>query len=259
MVTSKTFFFNQSINILATLISGYLLYDDFCLFTSKPTHFSKSNEILGPKHIPDFYICPIPAFDLNNLKKHGYSSGYTYMKGTFINYARLRGWNGNSSDTNQTFLDDISAIKVVNDCPRFTVLFQHNFESNKAIFGSFTLTNPIFPNGRCCKVFFDEKEKISRLMRVAIKVDHLNNFPSLFEGFRLFMINKENSHVLKLGNSNKNGFDLKAMLNDTGSKYYSVKIIEEFDLEEDPKVSCKNYANPHGYGEVLIFHQITNM
>ena len=93
-------------------------------------------------------------------------------------------------------------------------------------------------------------------MRVGLKVDPPKNSPSLLEGFRLFMIDKKNSHVLKLGNSYKNGFDLTAILNDTGSKYYNVKITEEFDLEQDPKVSCRNYANAHGYSEVQTFNQI---
>ena len=45
---------------------------------------------------------------------------------------------------------------------------------------------------------------------------------------------------------------MKAQLNNTGMKYYSVKIIEEFDLEEDPKASCKNYKNIYGYGKVCF-------
>ena len=255
MLITKTFLFNQSINILATLISGYLLYGDLCLFTSKPTHSSKFNEKLQPKHFPDFFVCPIPAFDLDNLQKHGYFSGYTYMKGTFSNIAK-RGWNGNATNMNENILDDISVIKSTKDCPYFVALFEHNFDANKATNGSYTLTNPIFPNGRCCKVFLNEKEKISRIMRVGLKVDPPKNSPSLLEGFRLFMIDKKNSHVLKLGNSYKNGFDLTAILNDTGSKYYNVKITEEFDLEQDPKVSCRNYANAHGYSEVQTFNQI---
>ena len=251
----KKVLFDCFINFGATLISAYLLYGDLLLFISKPTHSSKFSEKLQLKHLPDFLVCPIPAFDLDYLKKHGYLSGYTYMKGILGNNDKLRAdWNGNSSGVNKSFLDDISVIRSIRDCPNFTAMFEHNFEAHKAIYGSYTLTNPIFPNGRCCKVFLNEKDKISHLMRVGIKVDPHTNFSSLFEGFRLFMIDKENSHVLKLGNSYKNGFDLRAMKNDTGSKYYSVKITEEFDLEEDPKVSCKNYANPHGYSEVQTFH-----
>ena len=252
MLISKTFLFNQCINILATLISVYLLLDDLCLFFSKPTYSSKSDEKLQPKHLPDFFVCPIPAFDLDNLKKHGYPSGYMYMKGTFRGtVANMRGWNGNSSDTDQTYLDEISVIKVINECPRFTALFEHNFEANKAIQGSFTLTNSIFPNGRCCKVSLNENETISHLMRVAVKVNLKNRIP-LFDGFRLFMISKESSHFLKLGNSYKNGIDLKAMVHERGHKYYSVKLTEEFDLQEDPKVTCKNYAKPNGYSKVSI-------
>ena len=121
-------------------------------------------------------------------------------------------------------------------------MFQHNIEADKSIFGSFTLTNPIFPYGRCCKVFLNENETISHIMRVTVKVNHKKRI-KLFDGFRLFMISKENSHFLKLGNSYKNGIDVRSMLNERGHKYYSVKIIEEFDLQEYPKVTCKNYAN----------------
>ena len=78
------------------------------------------------------------------------------------------------------------------------------------------------------------------------------------------MISKENSHFLKLGNSFKNGIDLKAMQNETGNTYYSVKITEELDLQEDPKVSCKNYAKSNGYGKVCIsinptLHRLKNV
>ena len=47
-------------------------------------------------------------------------------------------------------------------------------------------------------------------MRVGIRVNYkIRN--KLFDGFRLFMIGKESSHFLKLGNSYKNGIDLKAI------------------------------------------------
>ena len=255
MTFLKKVLFDCFINFGATLISAYLLYDDLLLFISKPTHSSKFNEKLQPKHLPDFFVCPIPAFDLDILKKHGYSGGYMYMKGIFTsNVANMRGWNGNSSDTNQTFIDEISVIKVVNDCPRFSAMFQHNIEADKSIIGSFTLTNPIFPYGRCCKVFLNENETISHIMRVTVKVNHKKRI-KLFDGFRLFMISKENSHFLKLGNSYKNGIDLKAMVHERGHKYYSVKLTEEFDLQEDPKVTCKNYAKPNSYSKVSILKE----
>ena len=199
MVITKTILFNQYINILATLISAYLLYDDLCLYISKPTYSSKSKEKLQPRLLPDFFVCPIPAFDLDNLKKHGYSSGYKYMKGTFSNDDMLRGWNGNFSDTNHTILDEISVIKVVQDCPSFKAMFQHNFEEHKYILGSFTLTNPIFPNGRCCKVFLNENETISHIMRVGVRVN-LKHMSPLFDGFReAYKKNSKKSDIVTKG------------------------------------------------------------
>ena len=113
MTFLKKVLFDCFINFGATLISAYLLYDDLLLFISKPTHSSKFNEKLQPKHLPDFFVCPIPAFDLDILKKHGYSGGYLYMKGIFrSNVTNMIGWNGDS-DTNQTFIDEISVKKLM--------------------------------------------------------------------------------------------------------------------------------------------------
>ena len=252
MLITKTFLFNQSINILATLISGYLLYDDLGLFISRPTHSSKSTEKLQPKHIPDFFVCPIPAFDLENLQKHGYLSSYNFLKGTLmINDTRKVGWNGKYRITNESVMDDISVIKSVKDCPIFKVLFKHNFEAIDKMYVSYSLTSPIFPNGRCCKVHLQKNESISPILRVGVKVKLEKNTP-LFEGFRLHIISKESSHFLLL---NKNGINLKATLNETGIMYYSIKITQDLDLETDPKVICKNYANPDGYRKACISYK----
>ena len=246
MISYRTLF-KQCVNILATVISACLLYDDLCLFFSKPTYSSKFNIKLQSRHLPDFFICPIPAFDQLELQKHGYKTSYNFMKGQ-IRYtkASFKSWIGNSSDADETTLDDISLIKSVKDCPRFFVMFE---EKIKHTFASFTLTTPVFPHGRCCKVFLHKNQTNSPIVRVGIVVK-LNKNNTLLKGFRLFLSSKEESHHLKLGNCNKNGIDMKAILNETGMKYYSVKILEEFDLQEDPKVSCKNYDNRYGYGKV---------
>ena len=46
--------------------------------------------------------------------------------------------------------------------------------------------------------------------------------------------------------------ELKATLNETGYKYYKINIKEEYDLKEDPKVSCENYPTRNGYGQVHL-------
>ena len=247
---SKRFLFDQLINIVASVISAYLLYDEIYLFISKPTYSSKSNEKLQPKHFPDFFLCPIPAFDLDNLKKHGYSSSYNFMKGKFHNGDKVKSWKGNSTDTHEKILDDISVLKSIKDCPYFSVMFKHNFKT-KYVFASFTLTSPVFPHGRCCKVFMNEEETTSPVLRAAFGVKVNENFPSI-EGFRLFMVSVESSHILKMGNFNKNRMELKVTLIETGYEYYKINIKEEYDLKEDPKVSCENYPTRNGYGQVHL-------
>ena len=97
----------------------------------------------------------------------------------------------------------------------------------------------------------NEEETTSPVLRAAFGVKVNENYPFI-EGFRLFMVSVESSHILKMGNFNKNRMELKVTLIETGYEYYKINIKEEYDLKEDPKVSCENYPTRNGYGQVHL-------
>ena len=247
---SKRFLNLQVINILATIFTIYMLIDDILFFISKPTHTSHSNDQLKSEHFPDIFLCPFPSFDFEQLRKHGYNSDYHYQMGEIHN-STLTGWHGNSSSTPEKVIEDISIIKSEKDCPFFKAKFEKsNSEERKWWTSAFNLTNTAYPSGRCCKVFFPEEiTRNSRVLKVLTKV-HVESSPPNVEGFQMYFSSKETSHIFKLKKFNTHGIYLKMHLDTPGSKYYTVKIDEEYDLEEDPKVQCKNYKTRNGYAEV---------
>ena len=240
------FLLKQSINFIATTLSVYLLFDDFLYFISKPTYSSNSNAMLQPKNLPDVYLCPEPAFDLDQLIRHGYRSSYEYILGN-IKDSKLRGWRGNSSSASvENVLDDVTVIKSPADCPTLMALFE-NLKDYVNI--PLNLTNLVYPQGRCCKAFFPKEASTTSVLKIYFKVMEDDNLPSV-EGFQMYLSSQEESHIFKLNNFNTNS-PLKSFLSKRGYALYNAKLYEEILLENDPKVQCRNYVEKYGYAEVL--------
>lgn len=132
--------------------------------------FSSNQNFIDHDDFPDINLCPYPAFDQNNLKKHGYPHSFGYSQG--INSSRnLFGWNGVSQNAS-IVLDEISTIKSVKDCP-FTRLWvtEDNFKEEKIIL-KFDLTRVYDPNGRCCKAILPSTLKSSsKLSGITFRLD----------------------------------------------------------------------------------------
>ena len=65
-------------------------------------------------------MCPMPAYNLSQLKRYGYMTSYHYIMGN-INNKNYRTWAGNGSVEIDKVANDVAMIKAVNDCPNLTV------------------------------------------------------------------------------------------------------------------------------------------
>ena len=59
--------FQHGTNIMSTIVTCILLYNDFVFYLSKPTYSSNSKGSLHPHSFPDVMLCPFPAFDFRKV------------------------------------------------------------------------------------------------------------------------------------------------------------------------------------------------
>ena len=251
------FLFKLGIDILATVLSSYLLFEDFKLYLSKPTYSSNSIETLNSKHFPDIFICPFPSYELKVLLRNGYLNNYDYIKGDIIN-TKLRGWHGNQNDTVENIYKNISIIKSPKDCPEIRAKLEDQEKNEYDVYASFNITNPVYPNGRCCKASFPKAEMNSRLLKIysEMKLDNVSNL-SLVKGFQMFLMSNTKSHSSKLNSFNTNGIYMKTWAKESSYQIFKIKINQEVQLQEDFKAHCQNYVEINDYDKVVWHIQIS--
>ena len=243
MKVKLLFIFKQSINILSIVLSSYLLYDEFNLFLSKPTYSSADERILEPENFPGIFLCPLPAYNLSQLQKHGYKSSYTYVTGA--TNERFNTWSGNGSAKIEEVANDIAMIKTVKDCPSLTIKYK-TIKKYDAV--KFELAKSGNPPGQCCRAIIPENAKKDSLKSMYFFI-HLSRNPNI-EGFQMFLSNMESFHKFKMLQFNTNGILLKAVRNKPGYKVFKIRIHDHIRLEEDPKIQCRNYINMNDYSKV---------
>ena len=180
---------------------------------------------------------------------------FYYFMGNIKNSTQ-KGWSGlfNKSVTNLT--DNISKLKKVEDCPQVYALFENSNLQHDKVF--FTLTRHSNPHGRCCKAIIPDKANESSLMSFYVKIMTKNNLPKV-AGFQLLLSSQKTYHKDKLSQFNTNGITLKIYVEKPGYALYRVKLHEEFQLEEDPKINCRNYDSPNDYEKVREVLKMLNL
>ena len=241
--------FKGAVNFASIFLSCYLIYVQIDLYLSKPTYTDKYREKIHPDNVPDVYLCPIPATDLSQLTKHGYGNSYNYLKGKFDN-TELIGWSGNSSISLENVTVNISTFKTVKDCPYMQAGFEDDEYGRNIIVLNFTLTRFSHPHGRCCQAIIPtDSEKYSLIELYAYAKVYGN---SRIDGFQLYLSGKKVSHIHKLNNFHTMGGPFIARAKHSGIHKWKIKVQEEFQLEDDPKVSCMNYKEERGYAKVCF-------
>ena len=133
---NKRLIFTTSINILCITFTFYLLFEDFYIFSAKPTYASNVKDNMIPDNFPNMYLCPFPTFNFSAILKHGCKNDYYYISG------KCGGWSGNASSSVEDIMEDISIFKSSEDCPTLFALF----EDRKGYATlNFSLTKILFP------------------------------------------------------------------------------------------------------------------
>ena len=106
------------VQIIFTIFTFYLVYQEMALFISVPIHTTKYKKPFREEQFPDIYVCHIPGFNLAMLTKHGFRGSFHYLQGIIENERKSRGWNGNGTNTSlEDVIRDISSISSVQMCP----------------------------------------------------------------------------------------------------------------------------------------------
>ena len=78
--------------------------------------------------------------------------------------------------------------------------------------------------------------------------DNLNN---KFDGFKIFLSNRESASFFNQLNFNIEGSPLEAAADPPGYNLYILKLAEKFHIEKDPLYKCKDYSHYGDYDACL--------
>ena len=245
MKVNFLFLIKFGVNLFSIVLSFYLLYEDFEMFLSKPTYTSDNEEFIQPENFPGIFLCPLPAYNLSQLNKHGYTSSFTYITGRVDDKSKIS-WSGNISDEVEKVADEVVMLKSIKDCPGLHIRF-HRIQKYTEV--KFELAYSGNPPSQCCRAIIPENSKEESV--ITINVYYLLKKNPNIEGFQIFLSNQESFHKLKMHQFNTNGIILKTFKKDSGYKVFKVRIHDHIHLEEDSKIQCKNYKKKTDYAEVI--------
>ena len=98
---------------------------------------------LGKNDFPDILVCPVPAFDTDNLKYHGYDHSFDYFTGSYNFVDNIIGWNGRYNWTNvEDVRENVSLLKSKDDCPTIKATFLDGDEKIQHFLKNNLIPNP---------------------------------------------------------------------------------------------------------------------
>ena len=98
---------------------------------------------LGKNDFPDILVCPVPAFDTDNLKYHGYHHSFDYFTGSYNFADNIIGWNGRYNWTNvEDVRENVSLLKSKDDCPTIKATFLDGDEKIQHFLKNNLIPNP---------------------------------------------------------------------------------------------------------------------
>ena len=229
------------LKIIFTILTLYLIFDNFYTYlVLKPTYTSHEKRALNTDDFPEIILCPQPSIDLNALKSLGYDGPSSYFHGK--QSGRSKGWGNNPDDIKNISLI-VSALKSVENCEHPSSRI--GLMDLKEIKVKFNLTAALHPHHICCKVHPPKQAKSHPLLK--FKFAYSTNVLNV--SFRVFLADQMTASVFE---QHKN-FMLgdKLVSSKDGYMVYKVKILEESNIEGDPKYPCKEYKIMGQYAKCL--------
>ena len=223
---------NGLLKFIFTILASYLILETFYIFlVVKPTYTSHERRKLNADDFPEIILCPDPAINISAVNANGYRGVDKYFKGLVNNWEQVT-WEGNKSQDVKTVSEEVATLKSIEECPDGNLVF----EENNRLDAEFSLTNALTPFHVCCKIVLPNLSKSHHI--ISIRMLHSAN--SSFSSFIAFMADQmtasfyDQHKTIMLGD--------KIVSGDEGIMYYKVQIIEEENLEGDPKYPCIDYS-----------------
>ena len=221
------------LKIIFTTFALIFIFDTFyTLLVLKPTYTSHERRPMNVEDIPEIIICPKPSTNITALNLIGYPSPEDYYKG------QKYGWTGNKSEDVKKVSADISNLKSSRDCGSHSFFGFDTDEEVLQIPIKFNLTQAISPFHICCKVIPPEISQSYTLQNMWAVLNFYNT--ALNKSDKVFLAEKLTHSIFDQHKTSTMVGD-RIISSDDGLMNYKVLIIEEINLEGDPKNPCYDY------------------
>ena len=248
---------------VCTALTAFLIFKElFSFAVIKPTNTYEEGKELERSDLPEVVICPDPAIDIDNLRKHGYEKTYSYYRGS-ADGIKLIGWNGGEKVENLSshrILEDVLVLDKNLSRERIATVQGEKlikvtgYTNNDIDFSDpvLALRTLAFPYGRCLSVS-PPKERIRVPIRLMIEFDegailHQNVF-----SVRIFFMDNTNSLRLYPDEMEMTGPPLKLDFSSAKNSetVYKTKILRTKHVPGDPLLDCKTYTEENPFNDCV--------
>ena len=246
---------------VCTILTALLIFKElFSFAVLRPTNTYQEEKQLDRSDLPEVVVCPDPAFDLDDLRKHGYEKTYSYYRGS-ADGTKFLGWNGGEGVGNlssEKILEDVLIVdKSLSGENTTTVNGKRFVEVEGYTNNNIDFTRPIlalrilaFPYGRCLSIGPPEKAiKAPVRLRIQFEDDAIQNVSSV----RLFFMDRTNSLRLYPDDMEMMGPPVK--LDFSSGQYsetvYKTRISRTTHVPGDPLLDCKTYTEEDSFNDCV--------
>ena len=235
------------------IFASYLIFEEFYTYlVVKPTYTTTIKRYLKHEDFPEILLCPQPAIDVDAAKSKGYGKGiqqffYGVLDGEVRNNTIT--WTGNGSEEVKKVSDEVASIKSVEDCPfgNESIMWFKNDDIWFVELINFKLSKALFPFHICCKVINPKNNtEQNPINGFQISFSSKNR---KFDSFKVFFADQVTASFFDLNKRYVLDDDIVSSSN--GIMNYKVKVLENENLEDDPKNLCIDYSFREVYGKCL--------
>ena len=123
--------------IMFISFTSYLIVEQFYTFVVvKPTYSSKMRRDLDLEDLPEIFLCPQPAINIDVARSKGYLGLHEYFHGIGPNWlfgSEQLGWGGNNSESVKNVSQEIASMKTIENCPVKDSAFWYKDKDKKSI------------------------------------------------------------------------------------------------------------------------------
>ena len=233
------------------ILASYLILEEvYTCFVLQPNYTSHERRKIVAQDFPEILICPgEPNIDIFALKDQGYYTPEAYFKGRNNPHGLDQiGWAGNWSNSVKKVSEELSILKSIEDCPKAYVMYKDNVSLKYDYNITYNLTKALYPNHICCKVILPKAVNLYPIIGVQFTFSGWNS-SSMNGEWQVSMAEKltasffDQHKTIMIGD--------KILSNLFGVVNYKVKILEDNNLEDDPKHGCIYYKIQGEYADCL--------